>query len=342
MADTPTIVEVRRLLGAALAAARDAAGLSQAELARIVSYSRSTVANVEAGRQNAAPEFWADSDNATNADGRLTKAAEHLVELITAAERERCAAERQARLHRVGLLTAERAEEAPFANPLAGMAARLAYVSDSENEEPDLEGRILDAHEHQHAGPKSLTLVGGYAGSGKSEFARFLSALTGWCVLDKDVLTRPLVEELLTAHGLDANDRHSPTYRTLVRPFEYRGLMDAGDLNLRSGISTVVTAPFIAEFADPDWLTRLANRCTGLGATLVVIWVQCDEESMRDYMRFRSAARDAWKLANWSEYMETVNPAFEPAVPHYTVDNRLNAAVALADQARGIARAVQR
>src|ERR1700753_338682 len=104
MAETPTIVEVRRRLGAALEGAREAAGLSQAELARIVSYSRSTVANVEAGRQTAATEFWTDSDHATNAAGRLTTAAEHLAGLIAAAERERYAAERQARRDRVGLL----------------------------------------------------------------------------------------------------------------------------------------------------------------------------------------------------------------------------------------------
>ncbi|MDL4773624.1 hypothetical protein [Actinomadura xylanilytica] len=35
------------------------------------------------------------------------------------------------------------------------------------------------------AGPV-LILVGGYAGSGKSEFARFLADLSGWAVLDKD------------------------------------------------------------------------------------------------------------------------------------------------------------
>ena len=43
-----------------------------------------------------------------------------------------------------------------------------------------------------------LILVGGYAGSGKSEFGSFLSNITGWTLLDKDLLTRPLAEGLLT------------------------------------------------------------------------------------------------------------------------------------------------
>lgn len=62
---------------------------------------------------------------------------------------------------------------------------------------------------------------------------------------------------------------------------------------------------------------------------------------MYDYLSHRSAARDAWKLSNWEEYLTTIDPDFEPAFPHYTVDNRLNAAVALADQARDVASRVK-
>jgi hypothetical protein len=57
---------------------------------------------------------------------------------------------------------------------------------------------------------------------------------------------------------------------------------------------------------------------------------------MYDYISFRGAARDSWKLANWDTYAALVDENFEPAGPHHVVDNRLNAAVALADQARDI------
>lgn len=58
---------------------------------------------------------------------------------------------------------------------------------------------------------------------------------------------------------------------------------------------------------------------------------------MYDYLAHRSAARDAWKLRNWEEYLTTIDPDSEPPFLHYTVDNRLNSTVALADQARELA-----
>jgi transcriptional regulator with XRE-family HTH domain len=51
------VPEAIRDLGARLAALREAAGYTQASLARLVGYSRSTVANAEAG-QGAARHFW--------------------------------------------------------------------------------------------------------------------------------------------------------------------------------------------------------------------------------------------------------------------------------------------
>jgi predicted kinase len=199
---------------------------------------------------------------------------------------------------------------------------------------------VLEAFRHNEGRPTgqpSVTLVGGFAGSGKSESARFLSAVTGWPILDKDTLTRGLAEQLLIAHGADVNDRHSELYLTKVRPYEYRCMMDAALENLACGLSSVLTAPFVKEFTDESWLQRTANRFATHNAKLTVVWVKCNIESMRDHIEFRGAARDAWKIANWDDYLSSINPDFEPTWPHYTVDNRLNAAVAMADQAREIA-----
>ncbi|WP_206061212.1 hypothetical protein [Nonomuraea basaltis] len=57
--------------------------------------------------------------------------------------------------------------------------------------------------------PQAVTLVGGYAGSGKTEFSRFLTDITGWAFLDKDSLTRPMAERLIISPGGDPHDRHS-------------------------------------------------------------------------------------------------------------------------------------
>ncbi|MEV7782728.1 AAA family ATPase [Kitasatospora sp. NPDC088351] len=201
-----------------------------------------------------------------------------------------------------------------------------------------LQQRIMDAWKRRHTGGDphrpSIVLVGGFAGSGKTEFARFLTQLTGWPLLDKDPLTRPLVERLLVSLGGDPNDRHTDLYRSQVRALEYDCLMQAAYANVACGISSVLTAPFIAEMTDEAWMARLVNRCRAQGVDVSPIWVRCDEESMREYIGFRSAARDAWKLANWDDYIATVDTELRPVVPHLVVDNRMGAAISLADQAR--------
>lgn len=208
----------------------------------------------------------------------------------------------------------------------------------SESDHLGLQQRVMDAWRRRHTGGDPhqpvTVLVGGYAGSGKTEFARFLTQLTGWPLLDKDPLTRPLVEQLLIALGGDRHDRHTELYREKVRPVEYSALMQAAYANIDCGISTVLAAPFIGEMTDAEWMARLVNRCRAQGVEVAPVWVQCDEESMHEYISHRGAARDAWKLDRWQDYLETIDVELRPVVPHMVVDNRLGTAISLADQAR--------
>jgi transcriptional regulator with XRE-family HTH domain/predicted kinase len=351
-----TVTGARRALGKLLAAFRGAAGLTQQDLGRAVNLSRSSVANVEAGRQHIDRRYWEQLDTLLNSHGELLVAYGEVGELL---RRGHADAAEAARRGRRALLSQLRASQDRLSAPmgedadLAHSVIRRAFSGVSEHfsgpGDPlgatDFERRVVEAyrqHDRQTDALLSLVLVGGFAGSGKSEFARFLSSVTGWTILDKDTITRPLVEQLLLSIGCDVNDRQTPEYRTKVRPHEYRCLLGAGLENLECKISTVLTAPFLAELADMSWLQRVHNRCSRHSAMLTVVWVKCDTGSMYDYIAYRGAARDAWKLANWDEYLATIDPGFEPTFPHYTVDNRLNAAVALADQARELALRVQR
>lgn len=72
----------RHDLGRHLAAWRDAAGVKQIDLARHTCYSRSTIANVETGRQNIPRAFWAHADQILGAAGNLMEAFEHLDDLV--------------------------------------------------------------------------------------------------------------------------------------------------------------------------------------------------------------------------------------------------------------------
>ncbi|PAU45993.1 ATPase [Streptomyces albireticuli] len=204
----------------------------------------------------------------------------------------------------------------------------------------DLRNRLLGAwraHSEWTTGQSpSVVLVGGFAGSGKSEFAKFLGRLTGWPILDKDSLTRPLVDQLLVALGGEANDRSSELYREKIRPLEYRCLMEAAWDNVDCGVSTILDAPFVSEFSQASWMQRFHNRCKSKRVSVATIWVECDPDSMREYIEFRGAARDSWKMEAWEEYLATIDLEMRPQGPHFVVNNRLGAAIAMADQARDV------
>lgn len=173
--------------------------------------------------------------------------------------------------------------------------------------------------------PRRIVLIGGYAGSGKTELGRVLARQTGWPVLDKDTMTRPLVERALEALGQPANDRESEVYAREVRPHEYEALMAAAYENADCGVAAIVTAPFVAEFSDPAWLERERARFEERGVPAEVVWVACDAETMHTYIRRRGAARDAAKLADWPAYLTKVDPNRRPAGAHHVIDNSVDA-----------------
>lgn len=74
MSEVDPVRSARLKLGPQLAYLRKAAGLTQQALAPLVGYSRTTIANVEVGRQLADRAFWIRADSALNTTGTLTLA----------------------------------------------------------------------------------------------------------------------------------------------------------------------------------------------------------------------------------------------------------------------------
>ena len=289
-------------------------------------------------------------------EGNLTSKFDEIAAALQALRQSQSAAEDEARAARAADACGVRLAESSLARARTGnatiAAVQRAFVGVSPPKVEDtapswtLESRVLDACqfiEQRLIAKPVLTLVGGYAGSGKTEFGSFLSSVTGWALLDKDTLTRPLVESLLTAMGQDPDGRdESAFYQEHIRHLEYRCLVNAALENLAANVSTVAAAPFIRELADSSWLARIRNGCASRRADLVVVWVQCDEESMYDYLSYRVASRDHYKLHNWEQWHSTVDPDFRPVGDHYVVDNNLQAAVSIADQARELVTQMRR
>jgi predicted kinase len=205
--------------------------------------------------------------------------------------------------------------------------------------------RVVRAPEQERRAPAfsgrpHVVLVGGYAGSGKSELSRVMARETGWCLLDKDTITRPIVEKALEALGKSPHDRESDAYLSEVRPREYEALAAAIRENLECGTSVIATAPFILEFKDPAWLQRAADEYGALNAHLTVVWLYCDVRSMHTYIRRRAAARDVAKLADWDQYSTGLDIDFRPGVDHIVVENCASSA-SLQSQARTVLERLQ-
>ncbi|MGW1681657.1 AAA family ATPase [Saccharopolyspora sp. NPDC002376] len=166
-----------------------------------------------------------------------------------------------------------------------------------------------------------VIMVGGYAGSGKTELGRVLARRAGWPMLDKDTTTRAVVEAALEMLGKSPHDRESDVYLNTIRPAEYEALAAAMTENLMCGNSAIVTAPFIRELSDRAWCERTSATVESMGAQLHVVWVRCDADSMRAYLKQRGAARDATKLANWTSYLDAIDLDFTPAIEHGVIEN---------------------
>ncbi|MGV9681010.1 GntR family transcriptional regulator [Nocardia sp. NPDC003482] len=163
--------------------------------------------------------------------------------------------------------------------------------------------------------------VGGYPGSGKSEFARTLARETGWAILDKDTIARPIIEPALEDLGSTIDDRESDVYVRRIRPREYEALAAVVQDNLEVGNSAIASAPYLREFVDESWTENVIARAETENADVTFIWVRCSLDTMLMYLRRRGAARDAWKLANWKTYSEGLNLNLRPVVPHVVIDN---------------------
>ncbi|BDT92494.1 hypothetical protein IFM12275_24700 [Nocardia sputorum] len=160
-------------------------------------------------------------------------------------------------------------------------------------------------------GSCGAVVVCGFPASGKSTAADFLARVLGTAVLDKDRFA-PLLEESVMARLTgDRFDRDSGTYRTLVAPGIYDGLIRTG-LALASAFPIVLDAPFLstirAAAARGIRLSDYLRASTGVtrAVPVVTVWLDTSAAVIRSRMLVRRAERDAPKLADWDAYHASV------------------------------------
>lgn len=160
-------------------------------------------------------------------------------------------------------------------------------------------------------GSRGLVLLCGFPASGKSTAAAYVHELTGAVVLDKDRFVPRLEEAVIEALTGDRHDRDSDTYRALIAPGLYEGLIRTG-LTVAAAAPVVLDAPFLSVIR----AAHAAGRTLGEhvrtypesapSSPIVTVWLDTPAERIRARMVARGADRDASKLGRWEAYQSSV------------------------------------
>ena len=168
-----------------------------------------------------------------------------------------------------------------------------------------------------------LLLFAGHAGTGKTTLAKrampVLAARGGkdFFFLDKDTAYGAFSSHVMGLLTGNPADRDSPTYLKNLRDREYAGLLDITRENLELGSQVLLVGPFTRElmagkFFDPVQLGMPA------GTVCRIAWIDLSAVEAKRRIEKRNDPRDAWKLANWDDYLKRrVEPPAHPALRRF-------------------------
>ncbi len=153
---------------------------------------------------------------------------------------------------------------------------------------------------------KKLILITSPPACGKTRLAKRLSEKIGNVVyLDKDSVI-PLSHRIFSVAHKPFN-RSSKFFNTEIREYEYEAILNIALLALNYNDRVILNAPFTSEVREEEPFRHLKHRLSGLGAELVVVWIQSNADICYARMKKRNSERDGWKLSHWEEYVKGVN-----------------------------------
>lgn len=153
---------------------------------------------------------------------------------------------------------------------------------------------------------KRLILVTSPPASGKTYISKQLAtALNQVMYLDKDTLL-VLSHQIFKVMG-EAENRSSDFFKHNIRDFEYQATLDLAFEGLAYTDTVLINAPFTQEVRNTDYIANLKQKLASLGAKLCIVWVQTEVGVVKQRMIERNSCRDTWKLANWDEYVASID-----------------------------------
>jgi len=139
---------------------------------------------------------------------------------------------------------------------------------------------------------RSLILVMGIAGAGKSTLARALCRRIHLTYLSTDPITDPFFPDT----------RESPEYHEM-RPRIYEAMYRLAEENLSIGNSVLLDAPHLSQMKNPEGIEQIQGLAQKGHAHLSIIRCWCRDEELHRRITARGEQRDLPKLNNWSSFL---------------------------------------
>lgn len=152
---------------------------------------------------------------------------------------------------------------------------------------------------------KKLILVSAPPASGKTYVSMKLAeSLAHVVYLDKDSLV-PLSNVAYKIAGIPV-EREGKFFQENLRDVEYDVILEMAFTALNYEDIVLINAPFTRELHDVEYIKDLRKKLKEkYNAHLVIVWVVCDIQTVKERMIARNSDRDVFKIKNFDSWVKT-------------------------------------